>query len=246
MKKTIWCSAAAALWLVTGQAAMAKSGASCVASQISQVIASTGLDADGTAVARWRQDDRCRQSFSVELEDVAAGDYALLVGDALRGTIAVRALPSGQLEGEIELEAADDTPHPLTLDFDPRGQVVRIQRGSDVFFADVFGSDATPGTPTATRTPTSVPNATTPTAAATRTDDRGGQRTATRTPSAARSATPAATRTDDRGGLRTATRTPSLQPTRTVTPARTASPTRTGTIDQREPEAERGGGPGHR
>ena len=165
----------------------------CGARTVGELVTSTGLDADGTARARWRQDTRCRADFGVELEDVPAGAYTLVVGGIVRGTIAVVAVPGGT-EGEIEFEAVDDTPHPLTLDFDPLGAVVEIRVGEVVWFADVFdGSGPAPlGTATAVRTRTPLPS--TPTAAATRTRTVGATRT--RTVGATRTATlPRATRT---------------------------------------------------
>jgi len=256
MKRAIWMSAAVAVWLVTPHVAAAKSGASCAPAQVNELVASSGLEADGTAQARWQQDDRCRQRFGVEVENVAVGDYALLVGGVLRGSIAVRATPTGT-QGEIEFEGLDDTPHPLTLDFDPRGLVIEIRLGADVYFADVFDGSGPAASPTPTRTAIPTAADATPTAAATRTDDRGGLRTATRTrtvgptrTTAARTATPPRpTRTPtalrsgsnrDSGsgggwlsffGAARSRRSATVAPTRTRTPE----------LRGREPEAGRGG-----
>ena len=197
-----------------------RSEATCTARTLSELVAPTGLDADGTARARWRQDARCRADFGVELEDVPVGDYALLVDGVARGTIAVVPDATGGTRGEIEFEAVDDTPHPLTLDFDPLGAVVEIRAGGAIWFADVFdGSGVAPPATTATavRTRTPLPPlATTPTAAATRQVTSGARST----PTAVR--TPATTRT----------RTRTIAPTRTPTrprPTRTATPPRTRT-----------------
>lgn len=175
-----------------------RGGTTCSAQTISELVAPTGLDADGTARARWRQDSRCRADFGVELEDVPAGDYLLVVGGVVRGTIAVRALPTGGTEGEIEFEAIDDTPHPLTLTFDPLDAVIEIRAGGAIWFADVFdGIGAAPATtPTAVRTRTPLPTVrTTPTAART----IGATRTRTRTIAPTRTATPQRTRTGSSG-----------------------------------------------
>ncbi len=178
--------------------------ATCAVRTVAELVAPTGLDADGTARARWRQDARCRADFGVELEDVPLGDYALLVGGVVRGLIVVVADPTGGTRGEIEFEAIDDTPHPLTLDFDALGAVVEIRAGGATWFADVFDGSAAPppaATATAVRTRTAAPTIrTTPTALRTPAVTRtlAPTRTATR-PRVTRTATPARTRTGSSG-----------------------------------------------
>ncbi|MDX2167180.1 MAG: hypothetical protein SF182_08960, partial [Deltaproteobacteria bacterium] len=184
MHRTPWIIGGALLASVVGgvapRMAAAKSTASCAPAELSQRLASTGLDADGSARARWRQDDRCRAGLSIELEDVPVGDYVLLVGDVERGRIAVAATLGGT-RGTLELESPDDTPHPATLDVDPRGAVVVVRGAAGIYFADTF--DGSAGGPAATPVPTRTALPRTPTAAPTR----------------AATGTPAATRTDDRG-----------------------------------------------
>jgi hypothetical protein len=185
-------------------AAVAKSAVVCTPAELSERLASTGLDPDASARARWRQDDRCRTRFSVELEGVPVGDYVLQVRDIERGHITVLATATGT-RGEVELESPDDTPHPLTLDFDPRGAVVVVTGAAGIYFADTLDGS---GGAAATAVPTRTALPRTPTAASTR----------------VATGTPAATRTDDRGGLRTRSTTPTRTPTlrRTATPARPA------------------------
>jgi len=192
-------------------------GAACTPQELRESVASTGLDADGSARARWRQDDRCRRDFQVEVEDVPGGSYDVLVDGTVRGTIAVVADPAGGTRGELELESGgDDTPHAPALDFDPVGAALEIRGAAGIYFADVFdgiGAAPTPATPRPTRTAIPTAAGATPTAAASRTarpterEDRGEP-------------TRAATRT----GTVRAARTPTLpRATRTATPARTAS-----------------------
>jgi hypothetical protein len=190
-------------------------GTACVPQQLSESIASTGLDADGSARARWRQDDRCRRDFQVEVEDVPVGSYDVVVGGAVRGTIAVVADAAGGTRGELELESAgDDTPHAAPLDFDPVGATLEIRGATGTYFADVFdgiGTAPTPATPIPTRTAVPTTDEATPTAVASRTarpTEHGNE------------GEPARTRT----GTVRATRTPTLpRATRTATPARTGT-----------------------
>lgn len=193
-----WMMMAAALLPValTAPPAWARGGPSggttCATRVLAEAVASTGLDADGSARARWRLDDRCRQDFAVELQDVPVGAYELAVAGVVRGRIAVAVDATGRTRGEIEFEAAgDDTPHALPLDFDPVGAVLEIRGAAGIYFADVFDGVAGAATPAPTRTaaPTRREDAGTPTRAATRT--RTARPTSTVTaPRALRTATP--------------------------------------------------------
>jgi hypothetical protein len=74
--------------------------------------------------------------FSVELEHVAIGSYVLNVGGSDRGTIDVVAVGGGA-EGEIEFRDPPEPGH-LTLDFDPRGQVVEILQNGAALVSGTF------------------------------------------------------------------------------------------------------------
>ncbi len=84
-----------------------------------------------------------RADFSVELEDVAAGFYALDVGGIERGTIEVAAVARGT-EGEIEFRDPPEAGHFL-LDFDPRGQIVQVRRGGAVVLSGMFPTQPSEG-----------------------------------------------------------------------------------------------------
>ncbi len=77
-----------------------------------------------------------RAEFSVELEDVPAGDYALRVAGQPRGTISVVAVPGGT-SGELEFRNPAE-PGKTLLDFDPRGQLIQAERNGQVVLSGLF------------------------------------------------------------------------------------------------------------
>jgi hypothetical protein len=97
------------------------------------LIPSTGADADGTARAKVRVESDARRKFSVELEDVPAGAYELLVNDVLHGAITVAATADGT-EGEIEFSSREDDGDELPLTFDPTNSTFTVQSGGTVYF----------------------------------------------------------------------------------------------------------------
>jgi hypothetical protein len=108
------------------------------ASESEESITSTGLDTDGKAKAKYRVDDKGRHRFSVEVEDVPAGAYSLVVAGTVRGGIRVVSTGDGA-EGELEFTSnAERGKRPLN--FDPRGQLVEIVSASGTFFSKVLGS----------------------------------------------------------------------------------------------------------
>lgn len=90
-------------------------------------LAATGLIPGASGDTRFRS-DKGRTKFSVEIEDVPAGPYSLLVGGVERGTITADSLG----EGEIEFDSREDDGDELPLDFDPRGEVIDITNGDGV------------------------------------------------------------------------------------------------------------------
>lgn len=90
-------------------------------------LAATGLIPGASGDTRYRT-DKGRTKFSVEIEDVPAGPYDLLVGGVLRGTINVGALG----EGEIEFDSGDDDGDELLLDFDPRGETIDVTNAEGI------------------------------------------------------------------------------------------------------------------
>jgi hypothetical protein len=61
--------------------------------------------------------------FSVRMENCPPGNYAVLVGTILRGTILIG---SGETSGRIEFDSHPDDPGELLLDFNPAGLTVSI------------------------------------------------------------------------------------------------------------------------
>lgn len=106
---------------------------------LEEILSSTGLDPDAEGDARYEVDDRGRQDFKVEIEDVPEGDYELWVGGVLRGTIEAQAGADG-VEGEIEFQAGDDDSDDPELTFDPRGQLIEVKTNEGTFFSHTFGN----------------------------------------------------------------------------------------------------------
>ena len=109
-----------------------------VASESEESITSTGLDTDGQAKAKYRVDDKGRHRFSVEVEDVPAGVYSLVVAGTARGSIRVVSTGDG-VEGETEFTSRPERGK-RPLNFDPRGQLVEIVSATGTFFSKVLGS----------------------------------------------------------------------------------------------------------
>jgi hypothetical protein len=92
--------------------------------------------ASGDAKLKSRDD---RTDFSVEIEDVPEGSYALRIGGEVVGTIQVVMMPDGSIEGELEFRNPVE-PGKILLDFDPRGQQIEVLRGSTVVLETLFPS----------------------------------------------------------------------------------------------------------
>ncbi|WP_181918915.1 hypothetical protein [Wenzhouxiangella sediminis] len=79
--------------------------------------------------------------FDVEIEDVPAGDYTLLVDGIDRGSITVVATDDGT-EGEVEYSSPQDGDDRL-LDFDPLGALIEVTEGDIVLFSAVLEPNGT-------------------------------------------------------------------------------------------------------
>ena len=80
-----------------------------------------------------------RTDFSVEIEDVPVGSYGLRIGGENAGTIEVRTLQDGSVEGELEFRNPQE-PGKLPLNFDPRGKQIDVLDGTTVVLETLFPS----------------------------------------------------------------------------------------------------------
>ncbi len=88
----------------------------------------TGFLPDARGEAEWEMTNQ-RVEFSVEIEDIPTGSYALLVGGSEVGTI-VASNMHGKVYGRIEFR--DPEMYGMNyLDFDPRGQTIAVMQQND-------------------------------------------------------------------------------------------------------------------
>jgi hypothetical protein len=78
-----------------------------------------------------------RTDFSVEIEDVPEGSYAVSVGGEMVGNIQVVTLQDGSVEGDLEFRNPVE-PGKVLLDFDPRGQQIDVLEGQTVIMEVLF------------------------------------------------------------------------------------------------------------
>lgn len=125
---------------------------SCTFSETRVVIASTGLDPDGSSDAKLRVKENCKKSFDVEIEDVPVGSYDVYVDGALKGALTV--VNDGiKIEGELEFSSGSDDEDELPLDFNPEGALIEVKQGASTFFSGLFVGGTTSGTSSGTCTP---------------------------------------------------------------------------------------------
>ena len=103
-----------------------------------QVMTNTGTFPNGIAVAEWEQDDGY-VNFEVDVDDIPAGRYNLVVDTIARGVIDVRRDNDGDTDGEIEFYSPARAGYPV-LDFDPRGALIEVVDGSTTLFFTEFGT----------------------------------------------------------------------------------------------------------
>ncbi len=88
----------------------------------------------GKARMEYDAEDDGERKFEVELENVPAGAYNLLVGGVARGTIQAQTLENST-HGKIEFENdSDDSEGELPLTFDPLGQMIEIEQNGVILF----------------------------------------------------------------------------------------------------------------
>lgn len=105
----------------------------------------TGLDADASGKAEFEERPD-RTEFSVEIEDLAAGDYDLLVDGIIRASITVNADNNGGTEGEVEFRSPAE-PGKILLDFEPRGALLEITQAAAVYLSSNLPAQGMPPPP---------------------------------------------------------------------------------------------------
>lgn len=105
--------------------------------EIERSFSNTGLDGDavGRARLRTRAD---RTDFNVEVEDLPAGQYRLIVDGLDTGGITVVTTETGT-QGEAEFQSPTDDADKNLLTFDPRGRTIQITgTGGTVYLSLIF------------------------------------------------------------------------------------------------------------
>jgi hypothetical protein len=109
----------------------------CAPAIVEVPMLNPGVEARAKGKARLRVRDNCREDFRVEVENLPLGNYNLRVGGTVRGIFGV-VNRLGENEGEIEFKTNPDAPGDLLLDFNPRGQLIEVERGGTVYLNRVF------------------------------------------------------------------------------------------------------------
>jgi hypothetical protein len=100
-------------------------------------LENSGEEPAASGYAEFRLKKKNRMRFKVEVEDLTPANYDLMVGGVVRGTLDVRALASGKVEGELEFDTKRE-PGKLPLDFDPRGERIEVVRAGIVYLSVTF------------------------------------------------------------------------------------------------------------
>ena len=128
-------AAAALLFWVPAHEAAAKSNKV----RIRADLVSTGADADASGKVEFRVQGGGKTRFKVEAEDLDAATYDIVVGGVVKGSLEVDAVKKGT-QGETEFRNPAQKNQAL-LDFDPRGQLITIERAGTVFLQVVLPTD---------------------------------------------------------------------------------------------------------
>ncbi len=101
--------------------------------EVERAFTNLGLDTD--AVGRAKLTTRAgRVDFTIEVEDLPAGTYGILV-DGLKVADMLVAATDGGTEGEVEFRAPAAEPGKLPLTFDPQGRTIQITQGAMVYLS---------------------------------------------------------------------------------------------------------------
>lgn len=107
--------------------------------EIEVELNNTGVLADAEGDAEWEMNSS-RVEFSVDIEDVPTGSYALKVGGEEVGIISAYERRNGEVFGRIRFR--DPERYGMkALDFDPRGQKVEVLQGENVILEVEFPTE---------------------------------------------------------------------------------------------------------
>lgn len=106
-------------------------------SEVERALNNTGPDPDAAGEAEYEKEPD-QTEFKVEVEDLDAGAYEVVVADTTRGELEVEE-GDDSTEGEIEFKNPSESGHPL-LDFDPRGKHVSVAQSGTVYLEVDFPS----------------------------------------------------------------------------------------------------------
>lgn len=96
-------------------------------------LVSTRADANASGKIRFREElSKGRTDFNVEVKNLDPGSYDLVVGGVVRAVVEVNATAGRKTRGEVEFRNPVE-PGKILLDFDPRSQVLTIERAGTVY-----------------------------------------------------------------------------------------------------------------
>lgn len=95
-------------------------------------LTSTGLDVDATGSTLLSLDEEGVLSLTIEVGNLPAGDYEVLVGGTIRGTLSVTGADPGST-GTLVF-ASEPEADEVLLDFDVFGKTVDVRQGANSFF----------------------------------------------------------------------------------------------------------------
>ncbi len=96
-------------------------------------LVSTGADANASGKIRFREElSKGRTEFNVEVKNLEPASYDVVVGGVVRAVVEVNATARGKTRGEVEFRNPVE-PGKVLLDFDPRSQLLTIERAGTVY-----------------------------------------------------------------------------------------------------------------
>ncbi len=123
--------------LFGGGTATGGSGGTVIPFDLRLPLLSSGLDADATAKASYRQKSSGALKLGIEAEKLPAGTYQIWVGGTQRGTLTVAAI-AGETSGQFTFAIGGDETADALLDFSVLDQEISIRQGDTIYFNRTF------------------------------------------------------------------------------------------------------------